>query len=54
VEFTSLTKEKLPLKFTTPDLNIQGTKNPCHHVMDFISVMTLKGLDKDIVHIIFP
>ena len=52
--FSSISKGKLPPKFTVPDIKFHGTENPNHHVKNFVSVMTLKGIDKDIFHIIFP
>jgi len=36
------------------DIKIHGTENPHCHVWNFISAMTLKEIDKDIFHIIFP
>jgi len=54
VGFTTILKGKLPHKFTMPDIKFHGTENPNHHVRDFVSVMTLKGIDKDIFHLIFP
>jgi len=48
--FTSIPKGKLPLKFTMPDIKFYGTKHP----LFLLSVMTLKGIEKDIFHIIFP
>jgi len=36
------------------DIKFHGTENPHQHVRNSISAMTLKGIDKDIFHIIFP
>ena len=52
--FTSIPKGKLPLTFTMSDIKFHGTKNPRYHVQNFVSAMTLKGIDKDIFHFIFP
>ena len=52
--FTSILKRKLPLKFSMLDVKFHGTKNPCHHVRNFFSAVTLKGIYKDIFPIIFP
>ena len=50
-EFTTILKGKLSPKFTMLDIN--GTENTNHRVRNFISAMTLKGIDKDIFHLIF-
>jgi len=52
--FTSILKVKLSPKFTMPNIKFHGTKNPNHYVRHFINVMTLKGINKDNFHIIFP
>jgi len=36
------------------NIKFHRTENPLHHVSNFTSVMTLKGIGKDIFHIIFP
>jgi len=54
VKFTSVLKGKLLPKFTIPDIKFDGTTNPHHHVRIFISTITLKGVDKDIFHLLFP
>jgi len=51
--FTSILKGKLPPKFTMPNIKFHGTGNPRHHMRNFISAMTLQGIDKDIIHLIF-
>jgi len=53
VGFTPIPKEKLPSKFTIPDLRFQGFENLLHYVKNFISAMTSKGIDRDIFHLIF-
>jgi len=35
-------------------IKFYGIENPHHHVRNFLSAITLKGIDKDIFHIIFP
>jgi len=52
--FSSTPKGKLPLKFTMTNIKFHGTENPHHHVRNFVSAVTLKGIDKDIFHLIFP
>jgi len=52
--FTSFPEWKLPPKFIMSNIKFHGTDNPNHHVRNFVSAMTLKGIDKDIFHIIFP
>jgi len=47
-------KENYPQKLTVSNIKFHGTKNPHHHVRNFRSAMTLKGINKDIFHIIFP
>ena len=37
-----------------PDIKFHRTKNANYHVRNFLSVMALKGISKDIFHIIFP
>jgi len=51
--FTSIPKRKLPPKFTIPGIKFHGTKNPNHHIRNFINAMTLKGIDKDMFNSIF-
>jgi len=53
MRFTSFPKGQLPLKFTMLDIKFYRTENPYHHVRNFISAMTLKGIDKDIFHLTF-
>jgi len=53
-EFTTILKGKLLLKFTMSDKKFQGTKHPYHHLRNFISAMSLKEIDKDILHLILP
>ena len=36
-----------------PNIKFHGAKKPHHHVRDYFSALTLKGIDKDIFHIIF-
>jgi len=36
------------------DIKFQGTENPHYHVRNFLSAMTLKGIHREIFHIIFP
>jgi len=50
--FTIIPKRKLSPKFTIPDIKFHGTAQ--HHMRSFIIAMTLKGIDKDIFHLIFP
>jgi len=52
--FTSIPKGMLLPKFTMSNIKFHGTENPHHHVKNFISNMTLKGIDNDIFHLIFP
>jgi len=35
------------------DIKVYGTENPNHHVRNFVSDVTLKGIDKDIFNLIF-
>ena len=51
--FTSIPKGKLHPKFMILDIKSHGTKNPHHHVRDFLNATTLKGIDKNIFHVIF-
>ena len=51
---TTIPKEKLPPKFIMPDIKFHGAENPNLHVRNFVIVVTLKGIDKDIFHFIFP
>jgi len=50
--FTSIPKGKF-LKIHLPNIKFHGIENPNHYVSNFVSAMTLKGIDKDIFHIIF-
>jgi len=52
--FTSIPKEKLSPLFIMLDIKFYEIENPHDHVRNFVSAMTLKGIDKDIFHIIFP
>ena len=52
--FTSIHKGKLGPKSIMSDIKFNGTKNPHYHVRNFLSTMTLKRINKDIFHIIFP
>ena len=49
--FNNSKRETTP-KFTMPDM-FEGTENPLHCVKNFVSAMTLKGIDRDILHLIF-
>ena len=49
----SITKGKLPLKFTMPYIKFNGTENPYHHMKNFLSTLSLKGINKDIFHVTF-
>ena len=40
--------------FTMPDIKFHGIENLNQHIRNFVSAMTLKGIDKDVFHIIFP
>ena len=51
--FTSISKGKLLPKLMMPNIKFHGTENSYHHVSDFISAMALKGIDKNIFHLIF-
>jgi len=53
-EFTMTLKGKLPPKFMMLDIEFHGTENPHHCVTNFVSVMTLKDIGKDIIHLMFP
>jgi len=53
IELTLITKGKKPLKFTMDDIKFHGIENPYHHMRNFISAMSLKAIDKDILHLIF-
>ena len=53
VGFTSIPKGKLPPMFTMPNIKFRGIENPHHHIIKFISAMTLHGIDKDIFYLIF-
>ena len=53
-ELTSIPKGKLPLKFTMPDIKFYGTENLHYHMMNFLTTMPLKGIDRDMFHIMFP
>jgi len=53
VRFASISKGKFPLEFTMPDIKFHGNENPYHHVIHFVSVMTLKGIYKDIFTLYF-
>jgi len=35
------------------EIKFHGAKKPHHHVRDYFSALTLKGIDRDIVHTIF-
>ena len=52
--FTTISKGKLPPKFTIPVTKFYGTENPSHRVRNFVNAMTLKGIDKYIVLLRFP
>jgi len=52
-EFTTIPKGKLPPKFTMLDIKFHGIESPHYHVRNCFSAMILKGMDKDIFHIIF-
>jgi len=52
--FTSIPRGKLPQKFTMSDIKFLGTENPHYHMRNYLSAVTLKGIDMDIFHIIFP
>ena len=47
-------KASHPSNFMVQDTKFHGIENPHHHVKNFISVTTLKEIDKDIFHITFP
>jgi len=53
-EFTTIEKGKQSLNLTMPDIKFHGTENPHYHVRNFVSVITLEGIDRDILHFIFP
>jgi len=48
--FTLVSKGKLSPKFTMPNIKFHETGNPNRHVWNFISAMTLNGIDRDIFH----
>ena len=52
--FTSIPKGKLPLRFTMPCIKFNRIRNHHHHMRNLVSVMTLKGINNDIFHLIFP
>jgi len=52
--FISIPKGMLPPKFTMSDINFHRIKNPHHVMRTFVSDMTLKRIDKDMIHIVFP
>ena len=52
--FTTILKGKLPPKFTKLDIKFHRPENPNHHLRNYVSAMTLKEIDKDIFHLIFP
>ena len=51
--FISITKRELPSKFMMPNIKFHGIENPHHHIRNFVSTMTQKGIDSNIFHIIF-
>jgi len=52
--FTQIPKGKLAFKFITLDIKLHRTENPQHDIRSLIGFITLKGVEKDILHIIFP
>jgi len=47
-------QRKITPKFIKPNIKFHGTENPHHRTRSFLSAIILKGIDKDIFHIIFP
>jgi len=45
---------KTATDFTMPDIKLCRTENPHHHVRNFIHATSLKGIDKEVFHLIFP
>jgi len=54
VRFTSISKVESPLKFAILDIKFHWNENPHQHVRNFVNAMTLKGINKDIFHIVVP
>jgi len=52
--FTFIIEGKVLTKFTMPDIKLYETENPHYHVRNSLCAMTLKGINKDMFHIIFP
>ena len=52
--FTSIPEGRLPRKFTMLDVKFYGTEHPHYNVRNFLSIMTIKGMGDDIIHIILP
>jgi len=44
----------LPPKFYMPNIKFHEIENPHHYMRNFVSAITLKDIDQDIFHIIFP
>ena len=52
--FTLISKEKLPIKLNMWDIKFYETENFHHYMRNLIGAMTLKGIDRDVFHLIFP